>query len=93
MSEFDRVLDTSLSSKPSVEGVLCADANGLLIRAKGDISGSHAGKYTSIIRNASSLSADSSAPATVSIETASHRTIVKDYESMTIVLKCNKSLE
>lgn len=57
------------------------------IPAKGEINGADAGRYSSISRQASSLHSDQSPP-TVLIETTDRNIIVKDYDAMTIVLRC-----
>ena len=57
------------------------------VPAKGEINGADAGRYSSISRQASSLHSDQSPP-TVLIETTERNIIVKDYDAMTIVLRC-----
>ena len=58
-----------------------------IFAAKGEINGIDAGRYSSISRQASSLHSDQSPP-TVLIETNDRKIIVKDYDAMTIVLRC-----
>mmetsp|Transcript_12629 Transcript_12629/g.12265 ORF Transcript_12629/g.12265 Transcript_12629/m.12265 type:complete len:91 (+) Transcript_12629:179-451(+) len=89
---MDKALEQSLAAKPFIKGMLCADMNGLLITAKGEIDGSDAGRYSSISRQASSLHPDQ-APPTVLIETNDRNILVKDYDSKTIVLRCQLSKE
>jgi len=84
---MDRTLETALANKQNVVGVLCADSNGLLISAKGELKGSPAGRYTAISRAAASLCPDQQA--TVVIETASSSLVIKDYDSMTVAVRVN----
>jgi len=86
---MDKALETSLGSKPFVKGLLCADANGLLIAAKGELQGAPAGRYCAIARQASSMCPDQ-APPTVLIETASRNVVVRDYDNMVVVLRCER---
>ena len=60
--------------------------------AKGELNGVHAGRYADISRSANSLCMEQS-PATVLIETAERNIIIKDYDSMTIVMRCNRTEE
>lgn len=92
----ERSLSKSLTaalSKPNVKGILCADQNGLLIVAKGELSGTLAGRLSNISRLASSLTVENTAPHAVIIETADRSIVVKDYDSMTIALKCSREPE
>mmetsp|Transcript_8775 Transcript_8775/g.14946 ORF Transcript_8775/g.14946 Transcript_8775/m.14946 type:complete len:89 (-) Transcript_8775:297-563(-) len=84
---MNHALEASIKSNNSVKGILCADNNGLCISAVGELSAQQAGRYASISRTATSLNADT--PATVLIETDESHILVKDYDSMTIVLKCH----
>ena len=70
------------------QGLLCADSNGLAITSKGDLSPAFSGRYASLARHASSLYPDQSPP-TILIETNERRIIVKDYDSMTVVMSLN----
>lgn len=57
--------------------------------AKGDLSANSAGTFTAIARLASSLNDDSSTKApSVLIETATGSILVKDYDTMTMTIKC-----
>ena len=136
-STMDRALQASLSSKPFIKGMLCADANGLLISgtshsdphhaqfvtsnshhllyfcfhsfihsptnpfidsfvvsifphsANGELKGNLAGRFASIAHQAALIHADQPPP-TVLIETRDRKVLVKDYDSMTIALRCLK---
>ena len=54
--------------------------------AKGEINGAHAGRYSSILRHASSLCVDQPPP-TVIIETQNNSTIIRDYNNVTVVMR------
>jgi Ragulator complex protein LAMTOR5 len=57
--------------------------------AKGEVVGSQAGRYTAISRTAASIHPDMSPP-TILIETADRNILIKNYDSMTIVMKCDR---
>ena len=60
-----------------------------IISAKGALSANSAGTFTAIARLANSLNDDSSTKApSVLIETASGSILVKDYDTMTMTIKC-----
>ena len=48
-----------------------------------------AGRYSSILRHASSLSVEQSPP-TVILETQQHSIILRDYDSLAVVMKCKR---
>lgn len=59
------------------------------LAAKGDLSANNAGTFTAIARLAGSLNDDTSTRApTVLIETNSGSILVKDYDAMTMTVKC-----
>ena len=58
---------------------------------KGEINGAHAGRYSSILRHASSLCVDQPPP-TVVIETQNNSTIVRDYNNVVVVMLKQKVL-
>jgi hypothetical protein len=60
--------------------------------AKGDLNGKQAGKFSSIAKEAAGLSPEEQPP-TVLIETLNRNLMVKDYDSMTIVISCSRSEE
>lgn len=86
---MDRALEAALATaqKQPVKGLLCADANGLLISAKGELKGASAGRYTAISRAAAALCPEQQA--TVVIETANRNVVVRDYDGMTVVMRCS----
>ena len=86
---MDRSLENCLATKQNVVGVLCADGNGLLISSKGELDGALAGRYTSMLRHASSLAVDQPPP-TVVIETQMHSIILRDYDTLTVAMKCKR---
>ena len=57
--------------------------------ATGELTGSKAGRFASIAHQAASIHPDQ-APPTVVIETRNRKVLVKDYDSMTIALRCTK---
>jgi hypothetical protein len=57
---------------------------------KGEMNGNLAGRYSSISRQAALLCRDQSCPV-VTIETMSNRIVIKDYDTMTIALKCSRT--
>jgi hypothetical protein len=59
------------------------------IQAKGELQGSLAGRYASVLRLASSLSIDQPPP-TVMLETQQHSFILRDYDTLTVVMKCKR---
>ena len=65
----------------------------IIIIAKGELSGDLAGRLSNISRLASSLTVENAAPHAVIIETADRSIVVKDYDSMTIALKCSRETE
>lgn len=85
---MERALIQAMNSKPFIKGLLCADSNGLAITSKGELSPAFAGRYSSLARHASSLYPDAGPP-TILIETNERRIIVKDYDSMTVVMSLN----
>ena len=90
---MDKALDTSFSSKPFLQGILVTDTNGLCISAKGDLTADKAGRFTAIAKTAnelSLLSSDQQLPS-VLIETEERDILVKEYDSVTIVLCSAKS--
>lgn len=90
---MDRALDQSFSSKPFLKGILVSDLNGLCIAAKGDVSEDKAGRFTAIAKAANELSQVTSSDqqaATVLIETEDRDILIKEYDSLTIVLSSAK---
>eukprot|EP01038_Epipyxis_sp_PR26KG_P009673 gene9673-13023_t len=85
---MENALESSFVDKPFVKGFLCADNNGLLISAKGELEGASAGRFTAIFRNASLLNQEQTLP-TVVIETEKRSVLIKEYDSMTVVLRCS----
>jgi hypothetical protein len=81
----------ALANKAQVKGLLCSDANGLLISSAGELKGSPAGRFTAISRAAASLCPEQQA--TVVIETESAQIIVRDYDSMTVAIRCSSAAE
>ena len=53
------------------------------------LDGSLAGRYTSMLRHASSLAVDQPPP-TVVIETQQHSIILRDYDTLTVAMKCKR---
>lgn len=84
---MNHALESTLSSNSSVKGILCADSNGLCISAVGLLNPKNTGRFCAISRVASSLSPECPPP-TILIETRDMDILVKDYDGMTIVLKC-----
>ena len=80
----DAVLTACLSYLYFVEFFACSFFIPAL--AKGEINGAHAGRYSSILRHASSLCVDQPPP-TVVIETQNHSTIIRDYNNVTVVMR------
>jgi len=74
---------TSLASQPMRTYYSCP------ILAKGELQGSLAGRYASVLRLASSLSVDQPPP-TVMLETQQHSFILRDYDTLTVVMKCKR---
>lgn len=64
----------------------------IFVVAKGEIDGKLAGRYASISRNASLINPEVAAP-TVLIESASRNIVVKNYDSMTVVMSCLRADE
>lgn len=62
------------------------------IIAKGNLEGRLAGKFSAISKEAAGLSPEEQPP-TVLIETLNHNVMVKDYDSMTIVISCLRNEE
>jgi hypothetical protein len=91
---MDRALESRLASKPQVKGVLCADSNGLLISAKGELESSsqYSGRYASILRHAASLAVDQPPP-TVVLETYSKSVVIRDYDNLTLVMRVDRNME
>ena len=61
----------------------------MLCSAKGELNGALAGRYAAVLRLASSLCVDQPPP-TVMIETQQHSFILRDYDTLTVVMKCKR---
>ena len=59
--------------------------------AKGELEGNKAGWFTSVARKAKALAPDANDIPTVVIETNDRNILIKEYDSMTIVLKSVKA--
>lgn len=55
----------------------------------GELKGAPAGRYCAISRAASSLCPEQAAPTTI-IETQTRNVVVRDYDAMTVVMRCSK---
>jgi len=82
---MENALETTLSSKPFVKGTLITDQNGLCITAKGELSADQSGRFCAISKTAAVLDPDQAAPA-VLIESVERNILVKEYDSLTVVL-------
>ena len=89
---MDKALENSLVNRPFIRGLLCIDNNGLTIAEKGELAGAPAGRYVSLSRLGSSLCPDQPEPV-IMIDTKSRNIAVKDYDSMTIVISCERKNE
>ena len=87
---MEQALDMALSSKPFVKGALIADQNGLCIAAKGELGSELSGRFCSISKTAGTLDSDQAAPS-VLIETGDRNILVKEYDSLTVVLRIERS--
>eukprot|EP01083_Nonionella_stella_P074036 200612_1 len=78
--------------------LMCCDQNGLCLKKKGNIDASHSGTYTAVMRLAAQLDGFPSSPTsstrglTVSIDTDSSSTIIKQFDGHTVVMKAPKSI-
>ena len=73
-----------------LQGTLIADQNGLCISAKGELDCSLAGTFVSMSRHVSSIESDASAAPTILIETNNRNILVKEYDSLTVVLRSSR---
>jgi hypothetical protein len=90
---MDKALNQSISSKPFLKGILVTDSNGLCIASKGELSEEKSGRFFSIsksINELSQISGDQNIIPSVLIETNERDILVKEYDSLTIVLSSDK---
>jgi hypothetical protein len=69
------------------QGLMCCDQSGLCLKKKGDINPLLSGTYTAMIRLASQLEGFETTPTVISMETDQSRTIIKQYDGHTVVMK------
>jgi len=90
IDQMDQALENAFSSKAFLKGLVVCDRNGLAIVSKGELDSSLSGHFSSITKKSASLDADHTTP-TVLIETQERNILVKEYDSLTVVLKCSRS--
>ena len=87
---MDQALENALASKSFIRGLLVSDRNGLSIASKGELHSSLSGRFSSISRAAAALEAEHTAPI-VLIETEERNILVKEYDSLTVALRCTRN--
>ena len=92
------LVDSIVSGRQDVGGILCNDPHGLCVATQGAIPAQQAGVYTNLVRLAAKLQRgqhspqdEQQAPPLITLETADTAILVKDYAGYAVAVQIPKS--